>query len=244
MATEFSLIDLAQAQKDDEELKNLLKSPNCSLKCQRIVFGENHNAVICDLTGETLRPFVPTSLRERVFEIFHAPAHPGAKVTDRIIRKKYIWPNLSKDVKRWCRTCIACQQSKISRHTHLSPSSFVALHSRFQHVHMDMVGPMPISDGNSYCLTIIDRFSRWPEAIPLKDIEATTICRAFIDGWISRFGAPETVTTDQGSQFESRLFASLLSMTGSHRIRTTTYHPASNGMIEWWHRCLKAAIMC
>ena len=109
---------------------------------------------------------------------------------------------------------------------------------------MDIVGPMPTSDGNSYCLTIIDRFSRWPEAIPLKDIEVTTICRAFIDGWISRFGAPETVTTDQGSQFESRLFASLLSMTGSHRIRTTAYHPSSNGMIERWHKCLKAAIMC
>ena len=146
--------------------------------------------------------------------------------------------------KKWCKNCVPCQKSKVSRHTHLNPAAFVAPHSRFQHNHMDIVGPMPVSDGNIYCLTMIVRFSRWPEALSLKDIEATTICRAFVDGWIARFGAPETMTTDQGSQFESRLFASLLSLTGSHRVRTTPYHPSSNGMMERWYRCLKAAIMC
>ena len=109
---------------------------------------------------------------------------------------------------------------------------------------MDILRPLPASEGYRYVLTIIDRFSRWPEAFPLRDIEATTVCRAFVDGWISRFGAPETLTTDQGSQFESRLFSALLNLTGSHRNRTIAYYPASNGMVERWNRCLKAAIMC
>ena len=91
---------------------------------------------------------------------------------------------------------------------------------------------------------MIDRFSRWPEAVPLPNIEALTVCRAFVDTWISRYGSPETLTTDQGSQFESRLFTALLQLTGCHRIRTTAYHPPSNGMIERWHRSFKAAIMC
>ena len=133
---------------------------------------------------------------------------------------------------------------KVSRHNCLQPAHLIAPKSRFQHVHMDIVGPLPVSEGYRYLLTIIDRFSRWPEAFPLRDIEATTVCLAFVDGWISRFGAPKTLTTDQGSQFESHLFSALLNLTGSHSTRTTAYHPASNGMVERWHRCLKAAIMC
>ncbi|XP_043470592.1 uncharacterized protein LOC122503897 [Leptopilina heterotoma] len=89
---------------------------------------------------------------------------------------------------------------------------------------------------------MIDRFSRWVEAVPLKDIEAITVYRAFVDGWLSRFRVPEKVTTDQGSQFESLIFRSLLQMSGCYR--TTAYHPAANRIIERWHRTLKAALMC
>ena len=108
----------------------------------------------------------------------------------------------------------------------------------------DIIGLLPKSERFRYCLNIIDRFSRWPEAIPLKNIEALTITRAFFNHWVSRFGSPETLTTDQGSQFKSCIFNALLQLVGCHRIHTTAYHPAHNGMIERWHRTLKAAIMC
>lgn len=61
---------------------------------------------------------------------------------------------------------------------------------------------------------------------------------------MSRYGAPKVITSDQGAQFESRLFTALLSLIGCERIRTTAYHPAANGMIERWHRTMKAALMC
>ncbi|KYN04622.1 Pro-Pol polyprotein, partial [Cyphomyrmex costatus] len=61
---------------------------------------------------------------------------------------------------------------------------------------------------------------------------------------ISRYGVPKTLTTDQGKQLESQIFNSLLQLTGCERIRTTAYHPASNGVIERWHRTLKTALMC
>lgn len=115
---------------------------------------------------------------------------------------------------------------------------------RFDHVHLDTVGPLPEYNGYKYCVTMLDRFSRWPEAIPTRDITAQTIARIFFDNWIARFGSPKTLTTDQGSQFESQLFTALLSLVGCQRGRTTPYHPASNGLIERWHRPLKAAIMC
>ena len=68
--------------------------------------------------------------------------------------------------------------------------------------------------------------------------------RRFRHQWITRYGAPETLTTDHGSQFESQLFSAHLQLIGCDRIRTTAYHPASKGMIERWNRSLKAAIMC
>lgn len=66
--------------------------------------------------------------------------------------------------------------------------------------------------------------------------------KAFYNGWVSRFGAPATITTDCGSQFESVLFEALVNMLGAQRMRTTAYHPASNGIVERWHRSLKSAI--
>lgn len=91
---------------------------------------------------------------------------------------------------------------------------------------------------------MLDRFSRWVEAVPLIEVSAQTVAKAFFNSWISRFGTPKILTTDQGAQFESRLFSALLVLVGCERVRTTLYHPAANGMMERWHRVLKAALMC
>ncbi|XP_011858861.1 PREDICTED: uncharacterized protein LOC105556385 [Vollenhovia emeryi] len=91
---------------------------------------------------------------------------------------------------------------------------------------------------------MVDRFSRWPEAVPLHDVTASSVAKAFYNNWVSRFGSPQVITTDQGAQFESQIFKSLLSFIGFQRIRTTAYHPAANGMVERWHRSLKTALMC
>ena len=109
-------------------------------------------------------------------------------------------------------------------------------------VHIDSVGPLPPSKGSTYLLTCIDRFTCWPEAIPITNCTAQTVAEAFVGGWISRFGTPSTITTDRGRQFESALWSQLTQLLGSKRIRTTSYHPIANGLIERFHRQIKASM--
>ena len=91
-------------------------------------------------------------------------------------------------------------------------------------------------------LTCVDRFTKWPEAIPLTTITAEAVAQAFLSGWIARFGVPSTIVTDRGRQFESQLWNALMTLLGSKRARTTAYHPQANGMVERFHRQLKAAL--
>nr|VZI04397.1 unnamed protein product [Spirometra erinaceieuropaei] len=88
----------------------------------------------------------------------------------------------------------------------------------------------------------VDRYTRWAEAVLLPNAQAETIVKTFVSCWVAMFGAPSTVTTDRGAQFESALFQTLLNFLGCTRIRTTAYHPAANGMVERFHRQLKTAL--
>ncbi|GBM57971.1 hypothetical protein AVEN_72921-1 [Araneus ventricosus] len=119
------------------------------------------------------------------------------------MNSKFIWPSIKKDVQLWTRTCIPCQKAKINRHTKTKLGEFEVPSGRFCAVHIYLIGPLPPSRGNIYCLTCIDRFSNWIEAIPLDNISADTMARAFYSNWIARFGTPHKLITDRGTQFKS-----------------------------------------
>ena len=80
-------------------------------------------------------------------------------------------------------------------------------------------------------MTCVDRFTRWPEAIPLVDIRAETVADVFFSGWVARFGTSATITTDRGAQFKSRLWDTLCNQFGITRNCTTSYHPQSNAFM-------------
>ncbi|XP_032688865.1 uncharacterized protein LOC116852520 [Odontomachus brunneus] len=120
---------------------------------------------------------------------------------------------------------------------------FVEPDNRFDHIHVDII-KLPLVREHQYCLTVIDRFSRWPLAVPLKDMRADTVAKALVEHWVCLYGTPLRITSDQGTQFESSVFTSLAQLLGAKHIHTAPYHPQSNGLVERFHRTLKAALMC
>ena len=236
------LPEIAVCQAKDEEIK---KFPD--LKDYKF---SDDLIIKCDISTPYPRPFIPVVLRESIFRSLHLVGHPGIKGTLKLVKTRHFWPDMDRNIREWCRTCLSCQQSKITKHTRGSISSFDLPSDRFQTVHIDIVGPLPpmkdplnsFLSPNRYILTCIDRTTRWVEACPLPEITASVVAHAFVVTWISRFGVPLHVITDRGTQFESELFAELSKLVGFHRLRTTSYHPQCNGLIERCHRTIKTAI--
>lgn len=230
---------IASEQQKDAELGQL--ATQTALNLQKVTI--DGQSIQCDISDGLVRPYLPTPLRRRAFNLVHNLSHPSGRVSSKMLRAKYVWPGIRKDAIQWARQCIPCQQAKVHRHTHSTPRTIDMPDQRFDHVHLDLI-TLPQVGNLKYCLTIIDRFSRWPTAIPISNIEAETIADRFYTNWICNFGTPLTITTDQGTQFESTLFSALANKIGASKIHTTPYHPQANGMVERWHRTLKAALMC
>lgn len=239
-----SPVDYATIAKfqDDEDLKILQNNPR--LKIVQVHIPGAEKSIYCDISTNNTRPYIPPKFRKEIFLSIHTLSHSGIRSTRKLITKRFIWPNINKDCQLWCRACQECLRSKIQRHTHSALMDFKVPSERFQHIHIDIVGPLPPCQGFRYILTMIDRFSRWVEALPLQDQSAETVAKGLISAWICRFGTPQRITSDQGRQFESQLFSSLSKYFGIQTSRTTAYHPQANGLIERQHRTLKASLRC
>ncbi|XP_064468552.1 uncharacterized protein LOC135379836 [Ornithodoros turicata] len=225
-------------------LQRLRPRTPCCVRCRQVLPLISGRPIFYPLYGSSStgvhRPFVPSGLRRQTLHALHDVSHPGIRATRRLIGDRYVWPGMAKDIQVWTSRCITCQRTKIVRHTRPPPGKFLPPDRRFQIIHIDLVGPLPHSSGFRYILTMVDRFTRWPEAVPIIDMRAETVARALLDAWICRYGTPDQVVTDRGAQFESSLFHELCGLFGTTRTRTTAYHPCANDLVERFHRQMKS----
>jgi hypothetical protein len=122
---------------------------------------------------------------------------------------------LARPFQRRChlaRTCLRCQQFKAHRHARLLPQHITIPQRWFAHLHIDLVGPLCYSNNCNYVFTVINRTSKWMEAVPLSEISAAACARALIFSWISRFEVPETISSDRRPQFTSNFWSQLCEM--------------------------------
>ena len=163
------------------------------------------------------RPIVPAALTQRVMSSVHGLAHAGGNALLRDLGRRYVWHGMASDVKSFARSCLSCQRSKVTRHTRAPLVALDVPDHRFMALHLDLVGPLPESEGQTYLMTVIDRYSRWLEAIPMSDISAKSCATSLIRHWVARFGCPDTIVTDRGRQFTSELWNELSACLGVTR---------------------------
>lgn len=146
--------ELAKDQKIDEELNDFLKNNTSTLQLKLINLPNATKTIVCDVSTKHVRPFITKNFRQQVFNSVHNMAHPSKKSTIKLISERFVWPNMKKDIAEMVQTCISCQKSKIAQHNRAALQSFSTPSKRFSWIHIDLVGPLPISNGYRYCLTL------------------------------------------------------------------------------------------
>jgi transposase InsO family protein len=98
---------------------------------------------------------------------------------------------------------------------------------------LDLAGPFPKSEsGNRYLLVVQDYFSKWIFLIALPRMDAIIVANALFVHVVCNFGVPQSLHSDQGTQFESLVFQELCRLLGITKTRTSALHPQSDGMVE------------
>ena len=190
---------------------------------------------------------IPQKYRNTVLSLAHdtpMAGHMGVAKTHRRVLQHFYWPGISRDVKQYCRSCRVCQSvGKPNQKPAVAPLKPIPVAGEpFSHVIIDCVGPLPKTrEGNQYLLTIMCGNTRFPEAFPLRNIKAPKIVKALIK-FFTLFGLPQSVQSDQGSNFMSGLFQEVMFQLGVKQFKSSAYHPQSQGALERFHQTLKSMI--
>ena len=155
---------MARAQQDDPTLADPAGS---SLQLRPVLLPTEDVTLLCDMSTGKTRPYVPQPFRRAVFDILHySLLHPGIRATQCLVTARFVWPGVNADVRRWARSCLQCQRSKVHRHTVTPLGMFATPDARFNHIHIDLVGPLPPCQGYSYLLTCVDRYPALNGSLP------------------------------------------------------------------------------
>ena len=191
---------------------------------------------------QVMQLVVPVEHRKEVLKLAHgAPLaeHLGIKKTLEKVRRYFYWPTVNRDVKEYCGACPECQRGSNGNRTKAPLQPLPSVGEPFKRVAVDLVGPLRRTQGgHRYILTLIDMATRYPEAVPLRRIDASTVAEAICEIF-SRFGIPEEILSDQGSQFMGSLMEKTMDILGVRTIHATPYHPQTNGCLERFHGTLK-----
>uniref|UniRef100_A0A9J8D001 Gypsy retrotransposon integrase-like protein 1 n=1 Tax=Cyprinus carpio carpio TaxID=630221 RepID=A0A9J8D001_CYPCA len=185
---------------------------------------------------------VPRAKTETILELAHShpmAGHLAAANTTQRIRDRFHWPGLEAEVKRFCQACPTCQATspRTPPPSPLIPLPIIEV--PFERIGMDIVGPLPKSArGHEHILVIVDYATRYPEAVPLRKATAKSIAQELFL-LASRVGLPSEILTDQGTPFMSRLMADLCRLLRVKQLRTTVYHPQTDGLVERFSQTLK-----
>jgi len=185
---------------------------------------------------------IPKSLRERVLTLEHhatVAAYPGINRMYYTMRKAYYWPSMVTDIHTTITKCTTCAQNRLALRRLTTPLTLFPATEPLTELSVDIFGPIPASKkGNRFILVITDRFAKLTKCVALRRITAMSVASAIIDAWVSVYGPPDRILSDQGPQFMSNFFIAVMKMLGIETVRTAAYHPQTNGQVERYNRTM------
>ena len=200
-----------------------------------------------EITKKTVNQLIlPLSMRPTILTELHGSytsGHLGEHKTLAKVRQRFFWHGQKNDVMNFCKKCTECQQRKPPAHKNKANLGSYIMGAPMERISLDIMGPFPRStSGKKYVLVLGDHFTKWMETYPIPNMEETTVAQKFVYEFVSRFGVPLQIHTDQGTQFQSQLLEQICSLLGIHKTRTTPFHPQSDGFVEQFNRTLESML--
>ena len=183
---------------------------------------------------------LPKQFRKQVLASIHEKSgHLGQRRCYIALRRRFFWYKFREELNRWISTCDMCQRNKNPPRYNKAKMQTYVTGTAMDRIAIDVCGPFPATDrGNVCCLVVGDYFTKWIEAYPLPNQEAETVSEILVREWICRFGVPKFIHSDQGTNFESRVFQKMCELLGIEKTRTTPGRPQSDGMVERFNRTM------
>lgn len=165
--------------------------------------------------------------------------HFGFERMKNNIRKFFYWSSMTNDIKKFVRNCEICEKTKVHKHTKPPLQISSTATAPFEKIYMDLVGPIsPMgSKGNLYVFTCSCDLTKYAIAVPMRDCSALTTAKAFVHGFVLKYGFPTEIVSDNGTNFVSELLKEVTKLLKVKHILTTPYHPQAN-QVERFHRNL------
>ncbi len=189
---------------------------------------------------------IPRSLKDEVMYSMHEEpmsGHLSFQKTYLRIKHRYFWVGMYSEIEKWCASCIDCATKKTPRNLTKSPLQPIPVEGPFDRVAVDILGPFPTSEkGNKYVIIFTDYFTKWPEAFAIKNADAITTAKLFVEEIICRHSAPRKLLSDRGKNFLSKVVKGVCQMVNTAKVNTTSYHPECDGLVERFNHTLTTII--
>lgn len=241
--------DVGTLQKTDPTLKSWFEkvtevegvkqgNPGCLDEATFVVKG----GILFQCKGNVEALALPQQFRHRVMDLGHSipwAGHMAFQKTLCRIASRFVWPGMYSEVSQFCSSCEKCQLTSGKRVARAQLQPLPIIETPFERIGMDVVGPLErSSSGNRYILVICDYATRYPEAFPLRSVKARNVANCLLQ-LFSRVGIPQEVLTDCGTNFMSKLLQQVYQLLGVKGIKTTPYHPQTDGLVERYNQTLK-----
>ena len=190
----------------------------------------------------------PRKLQKFLLENCHdAPGcgHMGILKTLARLKNYATWHRMGRDVLQYVKSCATCNRQKNGAPKARASQRSYHVGSPMERVHIDVLGPITETPrGNRFVLVMVDQFTKWVECCAMPNQTAETVARCLVDNIVARLGCPLELHSDQGRNFESRIFQEMCTMLEISRTRTTPYRPQANGQVERFNRTILQILRC